>query len=214
MTIIRRLARPLLAAPLIQSGLDVARHPTPHLENAKPVLDRVSGPLRLPPDQLLVVRVAGGVTAGAGVLLALGRFPRLAALAAVATAPVTHASAPFWQEKDPERRRQKRTELVKNLGLLGGALLASVDTGGQPDLAWRGRRAARTAKRAAAAASVAATHTARATAHDVGQRAELVTLKAEVKGRRAGSSARKLRKQARKQARKGVTRSARTLVRS
>jgi hypothetical protein len=30
---------------------------------------------------------------------------------------------------------------MKNLGLLGGALLATVDTEGKPGLAWRGRKA-------------------------------------------------------------------------
>src|SRR5829696_5089001 len=143
MTIIRRVARPLLAAPMIQNGLDAARHPTPRLENAAPVLDRIQGPLRLPSDRVQVIRAAGGITAGAGVLLALGKLPRISALAIAATAPVLQNDAPFWVEKDPEVRRAKRTLFLKNLGLLGGTLLASVDTSGSPDLAWRSRRAAR-----------------------------------------------------------------------
>src|SRR3954451_18981891 len=102
MTIVRRLARPLLAAPLIQSGLDAARHPGPQAELARPVLQRVAGPLRLPKDPVVVVRGAGAVTAVAGVLLSLGKLPRLSALAIVVAAPAVQSSQPFWQEKDPE----------------------------------------------------------------------------------------------------------------
>ena len=142
MSIIRRVARPLLAAPLIQNGLDAARHPTPRLETAAPVLDKVQAPLKLPADRVLIIRAAGGITAGAGVLLALGRLPRLSAIAIAATSPVVQPDSPFWVEKDPEVRRAKRTLFVKNLGLLGGTLLASVDTDGSPGLAWRSRRAA------------------------------------------------------------------------
>jgi putative oxidoreductase len=141
MTIVRRLARPLLAAPLIQTGIDVARHPAAQAEVANPVLRRVSGPLRLPQDPILVIRASGAVTAAAGVLLATGRLPRLSAIAIVATAPVVQSSQPFWKEKDPQLRRSQRDTFVKNLGLLGGALLATVDTGGKPGLAWRGRKA-------------------------------------------------------------------------
>jgi putative oxidoreductase len=141
MTIVRRLARPLLATPLIQTGLDAARHPGPQAELARPVLDRVTVPLKLPQDPIQVVRAAGGVTAVAGLLLAVGKLPRLSALAIVIAAPAVQNSQPFWREKDPELRRTQRTVFLKNLGLLGGALLAAVDTEGRPGLAWRGRHA-------------------------------------------------------------------------
>jgi uncharacterized membrane protein YphA (DoxX/SURF4 family) len=155
MTIVRRLARPLLATPLIQSGLDAARHPGPQAELARPVLDRVSAPLKLPQDPILVVRAAGGVTAAAGLLLAAGKLPRLSALAIVLAAPAVQNSQPFWREKDPELRRTQRNAFVKNLGLLGGTLLAAVDTEGRPGLAWRGRRAGHLAADAARDASAA-----------------------------------------------------------
>lgn len=155
MTIVRRLARPLLAAPLIQTGLDAARHPGPQAELARPVLDRVTEPLKLPQDPVLVVRAAGAVTAAAGVLLAAGKLPRLSALAIVAAAPAVQNSQPFWKEKDPEQRRNQRTVFLKNLGLLGGALLATVDTEGRPGLAWRSKRAGHLAADAARGAGAA-----------------------------------------------------------
>ena len=145
MTIVRRIARPLLAAPLIATGVDAVRHPGPHAEAARPLVDRASGPLRLPNDPELVVRASGAVTAAGGVLLATGRLPRLSALAIVLAAPTTQATTPFWREKDPEARRTQRTLFLKNLGLVGGALLAAVDTEGRPGLAYRGRAASHAA---------------------------------------------------------------------
>ena len=161
MTIVRRLARPLLATPLIQTGLDAARHPGPQAELARPVLDRVSGPLKLPQDQVVVVRAAGTVTVAAGVLLAIGKLPRLSALAIVLAAPAVQNTQPFWKEKDPELRRAQRTTFLKNLGLLGGTLLAAVDTEGRPGLAWRGRRAGHVAADAARDAGAATAVTVR-----------------------------------------------------
>jgi uncharacterized membrane protein YphA (DoxX/SURF4 family) len=161
MTIVRRIARPLLAAPLIASGVDAVRHPGPHAEAARPLVAKASGPLRLPNDPELIVRVSGAVTAAGGVLLAAGRLPRLAALAVVLAAPTTQASQPFWQEKDPELRRNQRTMFLKNLGLVGGALLAAVDTEGQPGLAYRGRSASHAAADSVADAGKAAKRGAR-----------------------------------------------------
>jgi len=171
---VRRIARPLLAAPLIATGVDAVRHPGPHAEAARPLVDRAAGPLRLPNDPELIVRVSGAVTAAGGVLLATGRLPRLSALAIVLAAPTTQASTPFWQEKDPEQRRAQRTLFFKNLGLVGGALLASVDTEGRPGLAYRGR---------------AAKHAAAETIEDAGEAAK-----------RSARSARKAAKRARKDA--------------
>lgn len=143
MPIVRRLARPLLAAPLIQSGIETARHPGPQAELARPILSQVQEPLRLPSDQVQVVRAAGAVTAAAGLLLALGKLPRLSALALVVTAPVVTNVQPFWKEKDPQQRSAQLTETLKSFGLIGGALLAAVDTEGKPSVVYRGRSAGR-----------------------------------------------------------------------
>jgi uncharacterized membrane protein YphA (DoxX/SURF4 family) len=194
MTIVRRLARPLLATPLIQTGLDAARHPGPQAELARPVLDRVTVPLKLPQDPILVVRAAGGVTVVAGLLLAIGKLPRLSALAIVLAAPAVQNTQPFWQEKDPELRRSQRTTFLKNLGILGGTLLAAVDTEGRPGLAWRGRRAGHLAAEAARDAG-AATAT---TVHDAQESARQAT-------RRARKAAKKTQKRALKQANRQAT---------
>jgi putative oxidoreductase len=150
MTIVRRVARPMLAAQFIWGGIDTFRHPGPRAETARPVLEMLSGPLHLPNDPENIVRANAAVMTGAGVMLAFGRFPRLAGAVLAATmVPTTYAGHPFWQEKDPDLRRQQRTHFLKNMGLLGGVLLAAVDTEARPGLAWRARRAARDAKREA-----------------------------------------------------------------
>jgi putative oxidoreductase len=150
MTIVRRIARPLLSAVFIQSGLDQFRHPAAKAEAARPFVAKVSGPLSLPNDPELLVRANGAAMAGAGALLAVGRMPRLSALVLATTlVPTTYVGHRFWEVKDPEERRSQRTHFVKNLGLLGGVLLASVDTEGRPGVAWRARHVTRDAQRSA-----------------------------------------------------------------
>src|ERR671932_401771 len=158
MTIVRRLARPLLAASFVQEGLDAVLHPAKRVERARPLVDAVAGPLNLPRDPELLIRANGAVMAGAGALFALGRLPRLTGLALAATvAPgiYLHVTS-IRQEKDGERRRAERDDLMRDLGRLGGALLAAVDMQGRSGLAWRSKHAAehlgRSAKRTTRAA--------------------------------------------------------------
>jgi len=149
MTIVRRLARPLLAASFIAAGVDAALHPRSKAEAVRPLVQRIPAAARLPQDPEVFVRVNGIVMAGAGTLLALGRLPRLSALALAATlAPTSYADHAFWHEKEPVARRDQRGLLLRDAGLLGGTLLALVDTEGRPGLAWRGRRAVRRAEKA------------------------------------------------------------------
>src|ERR1043165_6588906 len=121
MTIVRRLARPLLAASFVQEGLDAVMHPGKRTERAQPLVDAVAGPLGLPKDPELLIRANGAVMAGAGALFALGRMPRLTGLLLAATV------APGVYLHVVSMRSDR----------LGGALLAAVDTQGRPGLAWR-----------------------------------------------------------------------------
>jgi hypothetical protein len=130
----------------------------------------------LPKDTEQLVRINAGIQVGAGTLLAMGRLPRLSALAlAVSLVPTTLAGHRFWEAQGPERQQHQR-HFLKNVGLCGGLLIAAVDTEGRPSLAWRARhvgastkhavratrREARLAAKAARGEAKAATRAARA----------------------------------------------------
>lgn len=162
MTIVRRIARPMLAALFVVQGLDALRHPAAKVPTAAPFLDRFGPLLRLPDDKELLVRGNGAAQLAGGILLASGRLPRLGALLiAGSLVPTTVAGHAFWEKSDPKERSQQRIQFLKNLGLLGGALIASVDTEGRPGLVWRAQHAGRTTKREAVHAAATARRTAR-----------------------------------------------------
>src|SRR5450755_1111161 len=117
MSIVRRLARPLLAASFIADGVDAVLHPMARAEAARPLVDRLAPPLGLPEDAEVFVRGNGAVMASAGVLFALGRLPRLSSLVlAVTLVPTTYAEHAFWNEKDPQARRAQLGLFLKNAG--------------------------------------------------------------------------------------------------
>jgi putative oxidoreductase len=166
MTIVRRLARPMLATAFIQIGLDSLRHPVPTVEAARPVLApataKVSQATGLPDDPELVVRASGALMAGSATLLALGKLPRLSALLmTLSLLPTACATALFWREQDPVLKREQRRKALANLGLIGGALLAAVDTQGKPGVAWRSQHAGKSAKKSAGRAAKDAKHAAK-----------------------------------------------------
>jgi putative oxidoreductase len=142
MTLLQRVARPMIAGMYIYGGLDALRHP----DQKAPPADKVVGALadRLGDRVTTVdlVRVNGAVQVGAGLALALGVFPRPASVVlACSTVPTTLAGHRFWEESDPTARHHQRIQFLKNLSMLGGLLLAAADTGGRPSLPWRARRA-------------------------------------------------------------------------
>ncbi len=151
----------MLAAIFITGGISALRSPQGHVAAAKPVLDAVSpavdkiveaAPIDGRPNDEMLVKVDAGVKIVAGSLLALGKFPRLASTALAASLiPTTLAGHRFWEETDPEVKDQQQIQFLKNVGLLGGLLIAAADTHGEPSLGWRGRRAARVASAAVSA---------------------------------------------------------------
>lgn len=151
------LSRPLLASVFITGGIDTLRNPGPRVAIATPVTDRIGEVAPLPDDPEMLVKVNAGVQVGAGILLALGRLPRIsAALLAGSLVPTTLAGHRFWDEQDEAKRKQQQVQFFKNMSLLGGLVLAAFDTDGNPSLTWRARRAARrAADRAGGAASAA-----------------------------------------------------------
>ena len=108
--LLRRVARPMLAAIFIQGGIAALKSPQGHVQAAKPVLDAVTpvlekatdaaaptidkaadaAPVAVPHttsewlDDETLVKIDGGVKVVAGTMLALGKFPRLASTALAA----------------------------------------------------------------------------------------------------------------------------------
>jgi putative oxidoreductase len=162
----------MLGAIFVVSGARIVLDPDSKVTAAKRVTDRV-GPLieradpRLPSDARSLVRIKAASDVVAGLLLASGRLTRpAAAVLAAGLVPTTVAGHPFWAYPQPERT-QHETHFLKNLGLLGGLLLAAADTQGKPGLGYRTshavtrsrrsmRRAVRTARREAKIAAVSA----------------------------------------------------------
>ena len=144
MTLVRRLARPCLAAMFVTGGLDAFRRPETKVPAADPIAPRIAEKLPyLPEDTESLVRINGAAQVAAGLLLATGRFPRLSsAVLAGSLVPTTLAGHRFWEEQDETRRAQQRIHFFKNLSMLGGLMLAAVDTEGRPGLAWRAQHAA------------------------------------------------------------------------
>lgn len=164
--IVRRLARPLLASVFIAAGVEALRNPGPRSKQAAHLLDTVSAPPAVQQDPDLFVRANGAALLGGGALLATGRLPRVAStILAASIVPTTAIEHAFWEESDPQRRAQSRSLFLKNVGLLGGLLLASVDTAGKPGLVWRAQQATRVTRREARHAKRAASREARLIAH-------------------------------------------------
>src|SRR5690554_4322345 len=141
MSISRRLARPLLASSFVATGVDALLHPDSHVERfrkVEPALEKAGIPPAIASDTRLLVRVSGGITAVAGLMLATGRNPRSAALTLAAiTVPVTLVNNPVWTSTGKDRKKEMRRGLLTGASLVGGLVIAGLDRDGRPSLAWR-----------------------------------------------------------------------------
>jgi uncharacterized membrane protein YphA (DoxX/SURF4 family) len=150
----------MLALVFVIQGFETLRHPEAVSPLAEPVVraaaERVPA---LPAETEQAVRINGAVQMIAGSLLAVGRFPRLSALAIAATlAPTTYAGHRFWEAEDEQERTHQRIHFLKNLSMAGGLLICAADTSGRPSLAWRSQHAVRaTRSRASLTARTAKT---------------------------------------------------------
>jgi len=128
MPIIHRLGRELLAPMFVTGGLDALRNPESKAAKAAAVTTPLAETFGLPDDPVLFVQLNGAIQVVGGTLLALGRFPRLAALALAASLiPTTVAGHRFWTEQDPAGRAAQRTQFLKNAAMLGGLVLVATD---------------------------------------------------------------------------------------
>jgi putative oxidoreductase len=195
MVVLRAFARPLLASIFIVQGYDTFRHPEKVATRAEPVItplaERFPAVPAKPED---AVRLNGAVQVAAGTMLALGRWPRLSALALAATlVPTTLAGHRFWEAEDDATKAQQRIHFLKNTSMLGGLLIAVGDTAGKPSIAWRARYAAQEAGRTARSARKQAARTARTAkvSAKAGSKAGKVSAKAGKVSAKAGKASAK-----------------------
>lgn len=156
MGLFRAVARPMLSAIFVTSGSQQLTDPGSHVAAARdvtePLQDAAAGvvPEAGTPDTEQLVQLNGLAQVIGGLLLALGRLPRLSALLlAGSLVPTTLAAHRYWEEGDPEARAQQRVHFFKNISLLGGLLIATMDREGSPSLRWRSGHAVDHAKLAA-----------------------------------------------------------------
>jgi len=142
--LLRRVARPLIAAASIANGVDTLINPKPKIESAVPLLAKGQGMLPTPVNPALVVQAGAAVKIGAGLLMAIGWAPRIAAtVLAVELVPSTATEHPFWAPGAPDTRKAHQQHFLSNCGLLGGLLLMITAPGDK-----RSRRARKRARKA------------------------------------------------------------------
>ncbi|MEO6604674.1 MAG: DoxX family protein [Aeromicrobium sp.] len=141
MTLLRIVARPMLASMFIYGGATALKEPGPRANKAQPVADAIK---RVAPDLPVngsnLTRINGGVQMVAGAALATGRLPRISAFVLAATLPpTTYVGHPYWNEPDPALRANQRIHFFKNISMIGGLLMATLDP--DPHKKFIGRRA-------------------------------------------------------------------------
>ena len=154
MTLLRAAARTMLASYFISSGVKALRNPDALVPDAEPLTDKMVPVVKeyapeqvasfIPEDAKTLVRVHGATQVVGGLALASGKGRRLGALLlAYSLIPSTIAKHPFWSRTDPAERAHDQHQVLKNVSLLGGVLVAAADTEGRPSLAWRAQRGGR-----------------------------------------------------------------------
>jgi uncharacterized membrane protein YphA (DoxX/SURF4 family) len=157
MTATRLIARPLLASTFVVGGVnalknapDLAARAKPVTDQLRPKLQKIAPQVQIPEDTVTLVRINAVAQIAAAAMLARGRTPRLSSMVLAASLlPTTAAGHQFWAESDPQTKANHKLHFFKNLSMLGGLILASVDTEGQPGVAWRAKNAASGVRREA-----------------------------------------------------------------
>ena len=120
---IRRLAKPLIAAYFIAEGINALLGLKERVEEIEPFVKRAV-PERFPTDATTVATADAGVKIGAGLALAFNRFPRLAAFAlAAGLVPNSLATHAFWETESPGLASYQKSQLLRDGALLGALLL-------------------------------------------------------------------------------------------
>lgn len=130
MTLLRTVARPMLASMFVYGGVNALRNASAMAPKAQPVADLIT---KAAPDAPKIspanlVRANGAIHVVAGTALATGHLPRLSALVLAGTlVPTTAVGHRFWDQNDPAAAQNQRIHFTKNLSMIGGLLMATLD---------------------------------------------------------------------------------------
>jgi uncharacterized membrane protein YphA (DoxX/SURF4 family) len=175
MSLLRFVARSMLASYFVINGVKALRHPEDFVADAQPLADKVL-PLvasalpaeargYLPEDTAGFVKCNGALQIVGGLSLATGLGRRLGA-GVLAVTMIPHVLVANPLKAKGAERTVVSSQLNKNLALLGGVLLAAQDTEGKPNIAWRVRTQKQLLSKEAAKRKAELQRDTRATAED------------------------------------------------
>jgi uncharacterized membrane protein YphA (DoxX/SURF4 family) len=155
MSLLRAGARTMLASYFVVTGIKALRDPDQFVKAAEPVADRVVPLVKkyapqqvatmVPEEAVNLVRANGAAQVVGGLGLATGIGRRLgASLIAATIVPSNVARHPFWSRSDSDEKALDRSQFLKNISLLGGVLIAAMDTEGKPSLSYRAQKGSQT----------------------------------------------------------------------
>jgi uncharacterized membrane protein YphA (DoxX/SURF4 family) len=203
MSLLRFAGRTMLASFFVVNGAKAVANPEPLVSSAEPLAkafvplaQKVAPPTvanYIPEDTRTLVRLTGVAQVLGGLMLATGIGRRLGAgLLGASMIPHVLASRP-GKLSTPEERQIAQSQLLRNVALLGGAILASLDTQGKPDLAWLAADRKQRLSASAERATKSLTREARRTADGLSKDAVRTT---EDMAKGFGRTARTLRREA------------------
>jgi uncharacterized membrane protein YphA (DoxX/SURF4 family) len=122
-------------------GMNSIRNAKTMAPKAQPVADLIH---RTVPDVDVsaanLVRANGVLHVAAATAVATGHVPRISSfILASSLVPTTAAGHQFWNESDPAARKNQLIHFLKNLSMIGGLLMATLDP--DPHKRFIGRRA-------------------------------------------------------------------------
>lgn len=175
MSLLRFVARSMLASYFVINGVKALRRPEEFVADAQPFADKVLPLLTsalpaeargyLPENTVGFVRCNGALQIAGGLSLATGLGRRLGA-GMLALTMVPHVLVANPLKAKGTERTVVSSQLGKNVALLGGVLLAAQDTEGKPNLAWRVRTQRQLIGKEAAKKKAELQRDTRATAED------------------------------------------------
>lgn len=189
MSLLRFAARSMLASYFVLNGVRAVARPEEQAAAATPLAEKIMPPVTdalpeslrrfLPADATGFAKLTGVLQIAGGVSLASGLGRRCgAATLALTTVPSLLAANPLAKGAGRVAAQQ---EFGTNVALLGGLLLAALDTEGKPNLAWRVRTKRELLSKEAAKRKAELQRDVRATAND----AEKLTRSSIRKARKA-----------------------------